>query len=82
MEKENDLKKLGDKFRLMRLRQGLSQVELADKIGKNQSSINRFENGNINPTYLYLLEICKGLNIPLLELIDKKVIEEIICRLN
>ena len=65
MGKNNELNILGEKFKKARLEKGISQTELANKIGKDQPSINRFEKGNINPSYLYLLEICEGLEITL-----------------
>lgn len=70
MQREKKLKLLGDKIRLVRLEKGLSQTELANKIGKDQPSINRIEKGNINPSYLYLLEICEGLEISMSELLN------------
>ena len=48
---------------------GLSQTELANIIGKDQPSLNRVEKGRVNPSYLFLLEISRGLNIPLWELL-------------
>ena len=69
MGKDDELKALGDKFRLAREANGMSQTELANKIGKDQPSINRFEQGNINPSYLYLLEVCEGLEINLSDLL-------------
>lgn len=43
----------------------MTQKKLAHTIGKDQQSIQRLESGNINPSYLYLVEIANGLNIPL-----------------
>jgi putative transcriptional regulator len=66
MNKEVLLKELGDKIRLIRKDKGITQVQLAHSIGKDQQSIQRLEAGNINPTYIYLQEIAEGLNVPLL----------------
>jgi len=65
MRKEDELKRLGAIIRNAREQRSLSQTELANSIGKDQPSINRLEKGNINPSYLYLLEVCKGLNLEL-----------------
>lgn len=65
-----DLKELGNKFRIARAKQNISQTELAYKIGKDQPSINRLENGNVNPSYLYLKNVCEGLDITLPELLN------------
>ena len=60
---------LGTRIKSERELKGLSQTELANIIGKDQPSLNRVEKGRVNPSYLFLLEISKGLNLPLWELI-------------
>lgn len=62
-EDKEKLKRLGDNIKSIRLSKGLNQTEFANIIGKDQPSINRLENGNINPGYLYLLEIARGLEV-------------------
>jgi transcriptional regulator with XRE-family HTH domain len=52
----------------IREKKGISQTLLVNKIGKDQPSINRLEKGKINPSYIYLLEICEGLEINITEL--------------
>lgn len=70
-QEENDLLiELGTKIRSLRVQRGYNQTEFANIIGKDQPSINRLENGKINPGYLYLTEIAKGLNVSLAELIS------------
>ena len=71
MNKEVLLKDLGEKIRLIRKDKGITQVQLAHSIGKDQQSIQRLEAGNINPSYIYLQEIADGLKIPLLDLLSK-----------
>ena len=63
---------LGTRIKNERELKGLSQTELANIIGKDQPSLNRVEKGRVNPSYLFLLEISKGLNLPLWELIKWK----------
>lgn len=63
MNKETLLRNLGKRIREMRNKKGISQKELAHSIGKDQQSIQRLEAGNINPSYYYLYEISKGLEI-------------------
>lgn len=53
----------------MRISKGFSQTELANIIGKDQQSINRVELGKTNPSYVYLLDVCEGLEISLPELL-------------
>lgn len=69
MKKEQLLKKLGNRIRAIRTEKGLSQVELANSIGKDQQSIQRLEAGNINPSFYYLFEISKGLEVELEDLV-------------
>ena len=68
MEKEVLLKKLGERIRQIRIDKGITQVQLAHSIGKDQQSIQRLEAGNINPSYFYLYEIANGLNVSLTEI--------------
>ncbi|NAS12240.1 helix-turn-helix domain-containing protein [Poritiphilus flavus] len=70
MDNEKELKQLGEKFAKARESLGLSQTEFANSIGKDQPSINRLEKGKINPSYIYLLEVCKGLKMKLSELLE------------
>ncbi len=63
------LKTLGLKVKSIRKDKKLTLQELAYSIGKDHQSIYRLEAGGINPSYLYLLEICKGLEIDISELL-------------
>jgi putative transcriptional regulator len=58
------LKKLGKHIKKLRMEKGLSQTELANIIDKDQQSIQRLEAGKINPSFLYLYEVSKGLDVP------------------
>lgn len=69
MKKDHLLKKLGGRIRAIRIDKGLSQVELANSIGKDQQSIQRLEAGNINPSFYYLYELAKGLEVDLNEIL-------------
>lgn len=70
MDKDLELKKLGDRIRQIRVEKGLSQSQLGLKIFKDQQSINKVENGKFNPTYIYMLEICSGLEIKIENLLS------------
>lgn len=67
--KDERLVILGLLVRNKREAKNMTQSELAYKIDKDQPSINRLEKGNVNPSYIYLLEICEGLEIGLTDLI-------------
>lgn len=43
-----------------RLEQGISQAELARRLGIQRSGINRLESGTQNPTLDMILKICLG----------------------
>lgn len=64
------LKALGEKVKNIRKQKGFTLKELAHSIDKDPQSIHRLESGAINPSYLYLLQICNGLDIDLTELLS------------
>lgn len=45
-----------------RLAKGLTQTDLARKIGTKQSSIARLESGNYNPSLIFMRKVAKALN--------------------
>lgn len=65
MEKQEVLSNLGSKVRAIRIEKGYSQVELANKIGKDHPSINKLENGKVNPSFYFLFEVARGLEVDL-----------------
>jgi putative transcriptional regulator len=69
MDKLEELKLLGQRIRELRTAKGLSQAKLGLKIFKDQQSIHKVESGQFNPSYIYLLEICDGLEISIEELL-------------
>ena len=48
-----------------RLKKGMTQKDVADKIGTKQSAIARFEAGNINPTIGFLEKVASVLGTKL-----------------
>lgn len=48
-----------------RLKKGLSQSDLAGRIGTKQSAISRFESGNYNPTVSFLCKVADALDTKL-----------------
>lgn len=69
---------LGSEFKVIslfikkRLEKGLTQQELARRIGTKQSAIARFESGTYNPTIDFLNKIAGGLNTRIKISIDSK----------
>lgn len=66
---QKELKVLGQRLKTIRVSQNLTLKELGYRIDKDPQLISRVEMGDINPTYLYLLEVCKGLEISLTDLV-------------
>ena len=59
---------------------GLSQTEMAKKIGVQFATINRWENGHSQPTRLAgegLFALCKDFNVPVYDMIIEKVKREV-----
>lgn len=59
---------------------GLSQTEMASKIGVRFATINRWENGHSEPTRLAqegLYTLCENLNVPAYEMIIEKIKREV-----
>ncbi len=60
--------KLGPEFALIemiiekRMAKGLTQAQLAKKIGTKQSAIARLESGSYNPSISFLQKVAHGLN--------------------
>ena len=71
MEKGVELKKLGLRIKELRKMKNITQEELAHAIDKDQQSIQRLEAGKINPSFLYLQQIAKGLDVSLSEIFQK-----------
>ena len=46
-----------------RIKQGITQKELAEKVGTKQSSIARFESGTYNPTLSFVQKLVNALNL-------------------
>ncbi|MBU4315066.1 helix-turn-helix domain-containing protein [Patescibacteria group bacterium] len=45
-----------------RIKSGLSQAQLAEKIGTKQSAISRFESGTYNPSMSFLYKVAEGID--------------------
>ena len=70
MDKKEFLIRLGKHVIKLRTSKGWSQSELARNYDKDRQSIERLENGKINPSSFYLYEIAKGMEISVKELLD------------
>ena len=73
MEKSEFLKQLGKHIKEIRSKKGWSQADLARASFKDPQSVERLENGKINPSAYYLKEIAVSLKIPLFEIFNFKI---------
>jgi transcriptional regulator with XRE-family HTH domain len=73
MQKSNEyLLAIGNNIRRLRNEKGISQQELADNSNIAKSTVQRIENGSLNPTILMLNTISESLSTSLEELIKVK----------
>ena len=62
---------LGPEFELVkllieeRIKRGLKQKDLAERIGTKQSAISRLESGKYNPSLAFLNKVAEALNVKL-----------------
>ncbi|MBK6821040.1 MAG: helix-turn-helix transcriptional regulator [Bacteroidetes bacterium] len=69
-KQKQQLIKLGERVKSIRQNKQLTLEQVSFKIGKDRQSIHKLEKGVFNPSYLYLLEVCIGLEINIKELMD------------
>jgi transcriptional regulator with XRE-family HTH domain len=62
------LVKFGTHLRSLRIKKGLSQIDLADNAEINKNQIGNIERGEVNPTLTTLHNIAKALEISINEL--------------
>ena len=65
--------KLGDKIRKIRKSKGLTQKQLADKIGIDNKHLSRIEKGLHMPTYKILKNIAAALEFDIYEIENKAI---------
>lgn len=64
-------RKLGENIARHRKEAGFSQDQLADKIGMERRSIQRYERGERDPTYSHLVLIADALGIEVTHLVSQ-----------
>ncbi|MCC7332251.1 MAG: helix-turn-helix transcriptional regulator [Flavobacteriales bacterium] len=70
MEDKLYLEKLGKRIKELRIEKSMRQIDLADKIGIEDSALRRIESGRVNSTINMLRKIAAGLDISILELLN------------
>ncbi len=63
---------LNERIRELRTNSGLSQVELAEKLGISKQSVSNWENDNIQPSIDMLLKIARTFNVSTDYLLDEE----------
>lgn len=66
-----DLEKIGDRIKHCRKSKKITQVELGNIINKSESTIRKYENGSVTPTFKVLETIALALNVKLDELVPE-----------
>jgi transcriptional regulator with XRE-family HTH domain len=69
---DKELKQIGKNIQKLRLKNNLTQVELAYASEIEENTLNRIEKGKTNPTAKTLLRIAKALNVSLAEIVKMK----------
>lgn len=67
--KKDILIQFGQKIRNERIKQGLSQEELADRAGMHRTYIGMLERAEKNITLTNIYKIAKALNLPITKLV-------------
>ena len=62
--------KIGNRIIEVRTQKGWSQSDLARACDKDRQSIEKIENGKVNPTIFTLYEISEALSVKLTELVE------------
>ena len=70
MDKREFLDKLGKNVVKLRSEKNWSQSDLARACFKDRQSVERLENGKINPSIFYLNEIAEALEIPVSHILN------------
>lgn len=71
----NIKRELGQRIRILRKRQGLTQEEMADKCGLHWTYIGGLERGERNPTLTTMQKVAAGLGVGVVELIQTKALD-------
>lgn len=65
LSSSGDEKKLLRLLRQVRVEAGLTQAELAERVGRPQSFVSKYETGERRLDVLELREVCRALGVPL-----------------
>jgi len=67
-----DAQSFGEKVRALRVQQGLTLADLAEKTKRSVSLLSQIETGNVSPSFSSMQTIADALEVPLAEIISKE----------
>ncbi len=70
MTREELFKKVGERIRDERVKNGFTLIEFADKIEMEYNNLIRIEKGRTNPTLGTIHKICQALNVKIIDVTD------------
>lgn len=70
--KYKEMDNIGNKIRITRKIKGMSQMELAEKIGLSYQQLQKYEYGTVRFTISRLMQISKALGVPVIEFFEKE----------
>lgn len=65
----DDVKKLGENLKRIRIKKNITQVEIAKKLGVDRSFVSNLENAKTNPTLATITNLAQVLNVSTSELL-------------
>ena len=66
---KDDVKKLGENLKKLRIKKDISQIELARMLSVDRSFVSNIENGKNNPTLSTITNLAKALGVSTNELL-------------
>ena len=66
---KDDVKKLGENLKRIRIKKNITQVEIAKKLGVDRSFVSNLENAKTNPTLATITNLAQALGVSTNELL-------------
>lgn len=76
MTEEEYIKEICTKIKLIRVKKKMTQLELASKIGIDDSSLRRIESGKTNPTLKTIYRIASAFEIEVTEIFSFTIVTQ------
>jgi len=70
IDKNIALKSFGQHIKSVRKSKGMTQIEVASAMQRDQQSLQRVESGRVNPSLTYIMELAAALNVKVGELVE------------